>query len=575
MWLNQWGADSPLQNGAMEIYNAKLTVHTRTLLFGSGLPAKYWSSALVHAVYLHNLLMHTVTQKTPFEAFFGAQPDLSSLKLFGWRVCVKHSGSCHSKLDHHDFKSIFLGYTATDQNIVYLDLNLGVVKSSHHAQFDEAWYLQSTRPPAAQLLYDLGILPNDDTLVGNSHDIDSSCSAYAPPGSISIVTVPWLPIYKTGHFSKPWSIPDHNRHIHLPLRMLTEEPPHPSPARAARVMPSAGRNLAVELVTKFKIGIQNMMMIYMSHDPYHEAFEQTIDLQNFDLSKHATGGLSLYDWDGRVHLASILPGTPAARLHGWRARLRGAWFVKVGEATIASIDDVVHAFEWLRETACPNVTLLVSHPEVRPNLSQDGIPIVSSAPFSQLTHAQLNNRWEFSMVAEHLHTCKPSHKLMNSGNVLNIVTRVIRLTQGKLLKQPDWNKWQSSEYLQLDQYDAQRMFGQPVPIVKNMSLFHSVWTYAIKALDSHKKARWACDGSPHSGQAKILDKTYVNCVDQTSSRLFYAISAAENLLIYGADVSNTFAEAPPPKQGFIFILTGHSGNGGCITRSDPQYPTVM
>jgi hypothetical protein len=40
------GADSPSQNGAVEIYNAKLTVRTRTLLFGSGLPAKYWSSAL-------------------------------------------------------------------------------------------------------------------------------------------------------------------------------------------------------------------------------------------------------------------------------------------------------------------------------------------------------------------------------------------------------------------------------------------------------------------------------------------------------------------------------------------------
>jgi len=47
-----------------------------------------------------------------------------------------------------------------------------------------------------------------------------------------------------------------------------------------------------------------------------------------------------------------------------------------------------------------------------------------------------------------------------------------------------------------------------------------------------------------------LDETYANCVDQTSSRLFYAVSAAENLLIYGADVSNAFAEAPPPKQGF-------------------------
>jgi len=32
--------------------------------------------------------------------------------------------------------------------------------------------------------------------------------------------------------------------------------------------------------------------------------------------------------------------------------------------------------------------------------------------------------------------------------------------------------------------------------------------------------------------------------------MFYAIAAAENLLIYGADVSNAFAEAPPPKQGF-------------------------
>jgi hypothetical protein len=44
---------------------------------------------------------------------------------------------------------------------------------------------------------------------------------------------------------------------------------------------------------------------------------------------------------------------------------------------------------------------------------------------------------------------------------------------------------------------------------------------------------------------------YANCVDQTSSRLFYAIAAAENLLIFGSDVCNAFAEAPPPKQGFF------------------------
>jgi hypothetical protein len=165
-------------------------------------------------------------------------------------------------------------------------------------------------------------------------------------------------------------------------------------------------------------------------------------------------------------------------------------------------------------------------------------------------------------VADHLRTCKPSYELVHSGEVLNVVTRVMRLTRGKLLKQPDWDEWQASEYLQLDQYDAQGMFGPPVTMDEDMSVFHSVWTYAIKALDLRKKARWACDGSPRSGQARILDETYANCVDQTSSRLFYAISAAENLLIYRADVSNAFAEAPPPKQGSIFIRTEHSRNGG-------------
>ncbi len=36
------GADSPLQNGAVETYNHKLAVRTWTLLYGANLPAKYW-----------------------------------------------------------------------------------------------------------------------------------------------------------------------------------------------------------------------------------------------------------------------------------------------------------------------------------------------------------------------------------------------------------------------------------------------------------------------------------------------------------------------------------------------------
>ncbi len=83
------GADSPSQNGAAEIYNDKFAVRTPTLLYGSSLPAKYWSAALLHSVYLHNRLVHNETRVTPFESYYGQKPDLSSLKVFGSRVCVK------------------------------------------------------------------------------------------------------------------------------------------------------------------------------------------------------------------------------------------------------------------------------------------------------------------------------------------------------------------------------------------------------------------------------------------------------------------------------------------------------
>jgi hypothetical protein len=48
-----------------------------------------------------------------------------------------------------------------------------------------------------------------------------------------------------------------------------------------------------------------------------------------------------------------------------------------------------------------------------------------------------------------------------------------------------------------------------------------------------------------------LLKPIQNCINQTSAHLFYAISTAKNLFIYGADVSNAFAKAPPPKQSFF------------------------
>ena len=77
------GANSPSQNGGTEKYNGTLAVKVRTLLYGSGLPAKFWSVALLHSVYLHNHLVHSSVGMTPYEAWYGRCPDVTFLKTFG------------------------------------------------------------------------------------------------------------------------------------------------------------------------------------------------------------------------------------------------------------------------------------------------------------------------------------------------------------------------------------------------------------------------------------------------------------------------------------------------------------
>ncbi len=151
-------------------------------------------------MYLHNCLVHSETKCTPFECYYGHKPDLSCLRVFESCVCVKKAGERHAKLDHNDFTGIFLGYTVADQNVKYIDLNISVVKTSHHATFDKVWYLQPNRnrPPAAQLLYDTGLEYDDDILedgVTSQDDIpDVPLPISLPPKQFNDTPYPPTPL---------------------------------------------------------------------------------------------------------------------------------------------------------------------------------------------------------------------------------------------------------------------------------------------------------------------------------------------------------------------------------------------
>jgi hypothetical protein len=333
----------------------------------------------------------------------------------------------------------------------------------------------------------------------------------------------------------------------LPLRLTAQLNSFAATAAWVNAPPTAGTS-ASDIVTEFLIGPHDMAMIYMSPNPYGRTFEKEVNLRKWDLTRHCTAGMRLLEKDGRLVLASINASTPAAWIDHWRTHVHGAWLVSIDRTPVSTITEAEDVSTCLQTSTHPCI-LVFSHPETSPDISNKGLPIKSKEDFSQFTHDQLNNCLDLITDGPIFQQGR-RYNIVESGNVHNYMTRVMRLTRGRLLKQDDWTDWQDSEYLQMDQYDKQAMFGDPVAVEKDDTVFHLVWTYNIKALNGCKKARCICNGSSRSGSVQVLDKTYANCVNQTSSQLFYAIATAENLVVYGADVCNAFAEAPPPKQGF-------------------------
>jgi hypothetical protein len=272
---------------------------------------------------------------------------------------------------------------------------------------------------------------------------------------------------------------------------------------------------ACNIVLDFDVDHGNMVMIYMSPNPYCDACEQPLDLQKFDLGKHATAELNLYQSGGRVHIVSMSCSTLAAKIPKWRTCTHGAWLIKIDDAVISTVVEAGQALKSLVESGGSTATLLFAYLEICPNLSHNGLPIVSLAPFSQHAHNQLNSRWGIHTVAVNLRSTTPGHQWVESGGVYNMVNWVMKLNQGKLLKQTDWNNWQDSAYLQLNHYYIQGMFSTPQQVDDDASVsFHKVWTYIIKTLNGRKKAQFACNSSVHLGQSQILDETYANCIDQ-------------------------------------------------------------
>ncbi len=124
-----------------------------------------------------------------------------------------------------------------------------------------------------------------------------------------------------------------------------------------------------------------MATVYMSPDLFYEAFEEELDLRKWSFDRHRTAGLSLLLHNGCLYLGEMTPSSPGAKVDKWRIHLRGTWLIRISSSTASTIAEAQAIFKALYDSSTPSVTLLFSHPELRRDISNKGLPIVSLAPF--------------------------------------------------------------------------------------------------------------------------------------------------------------------------------------------------
>ena len=89
------------------------------------------------------------------------------------------------------------------------------------------------------------------------------------------------------------------------------------------------------------------------------------------------------------------------------------------------------------------------------------------------------------------------------------------------------------------------MFGEPCKLPTGANVLDLLWTYLVKT-DGTKKVHCVCNGQPKFKGTEIFGYTFAKKLGHISSRIFWGTVESKNLIVRGADASNTFVEAKAP-----------------------------
>jgi hypothetical protein len=186
--------------------------------------------------------------------------------------------------------------------------------------------MKQSRPPAAQLPFDCGIVALEDLT--------------PPPSRADPPPVVYLTINYAGGpplTNLQWAI-----HTLLPLhlrKMPLSRIAMGGNGGLPTTDPHAGTFLAYhgangEAVLDYRITACNMVQVYISPHAYNDGFPIELDLRHSHYHDHPTCGFKFTVENDWLILQHIEKSTLASRIPHWRSTLHGAWLRQVGDVTI-------------------------------------------------------------------------------------------------------------------------------------------------------------------------------------------------------------------------------------------------
>mmetsp|Transcript_23363 Transcript_23363/g.33516 ORF Transcript_23363/g.33516 Transcript_23363/m.33516 type:complete len:1554 (+) Transcript_23363:3270-7931(+) len=313
--------------------------------------------------------------------------------------------------------------------------------------------------------------------------------------------------------------------------------------------------------------------LWLSNDPFDKRITVSLDVKGL----HPTLGMifTMCPIRNRPQLSEMEKSTPGARLSKWRSTVKAAYLLTINDVPVATLAQVATAISNARKNKVFKVHMQFATERSFGVHPVDGNLMLyydqMNAFAQHIQEADLEHRSESQVAGDHAEAADrtppdPDHSDQTAATIrelqfvppgLHISTETTEIKEvqsnpelGKFFskkavrQRADWQEWRESQWKQLNQYHTQGMFSDPMVLPAGASACYMLWTYQWK-MDETKKARMVLDGA-RNRTATTQGHTYANSLDAPSERLFWAVVAKRGLIAIGADVSNAFAEAPPP-----------------------------